>query len=74
MIEDRVTFAPAADGSDWATSAADLAMSAAREDLAAISAQINDGHARLVKVHRWATPVRVATASTSTWTPVGTAG
>lgn len=44
----------ATDASDagWESSTADLDMSAAREELALISAQLNDGHAQLVQLMR----------------------
>lgn len=42
----------AADAARWETSVSDLATSAARDELAHISAQLNDGHARLVTLMR----------------------
>ncbi|MFC6706112.1 HNH endonuclease signature motif containing protein [Flexivirga alba] len=53
MIEEcETTTSAAAGGSGWETSASDLAMSAAHDELAAISAQLNDGHAQLVALMR----------------------
>lgn len=53
MIEARETSpGAAAVGRGWATSVSDLAMSAARDELAALAAQLNDGHARLVALVR----------------------
>lgn len=53
MIEERETSPPeAASGGGWETSACDLAMSGARDELATISAQLNNGHARLVTLMR----------------------
>lgn len=54
MIEECMTDppTPGAAGDGWETSAGDVAMSAARGELAAISAQLNDGHARLVTLMR----------------------
>ncbi|HWC20862.1 MAG TPA: HNH endonuclease [Flexivirga sp.] len=54
MIEMRHDESAAAvtDSPRWESSASDLAMSAARHELAKISAQLNDGHARLVTLMR----------------------
>jgi hypothetical protein len=52
MIEARETTR-LTDAGGWETSAFDVAMSAAHDELAAITAQVNDGHARLVTLmHR----------------------
>ncbi|RNI20284.1 HNH endonuclease signature motif containing protein [Flexivirga caeni] len=54
MIEEQVVVpsVAAVGSSGWETSARDHAMSAARDELALISAQLNDGHTRLVALMR----------------------
>lgn len=54
MIEERATIlTESASGvGRWAPSGSDAAMSVARDELAVISAQLNDGHTRLVRLTR----------------------
>lgn len=54
MIEEHATIPeePPSGGSRWTPSGSDSAMSAARHELAVISAQLNDGHAQLVTLMR----------------------